>query len=204
MSDTDSSDDSDQGHRSWIDMYLDQPFGDWFCRVTSNFASDGFNTFGLSVDPAHAKSAFSLLLGSDNVSSDSFDSDSEDEIEKCTEEIFCLIHARYIFTSDGLHEMKRKYQDGVFGRCPRYLCGGQNVLPIGLSDRPGVDTVKVYCPCCRQIYEADEAHAGIDGAFFSKSFPHYLLMVMSQGRGERGHTKDTTGGSLVLSHGRRK
>ena len=204
MSDTDSSDDSDQDSKSWIDTYLEQPFGDWFCHVPSNFAGNGFNTFGIGVDQAHAKSAFNILLGSDGNSSDSFDSDSEDEIEECTVKIFCLIHARYIFTTDGLNEMRRKYQDGVFGSCPRYSCNGQNLLPVGMSDKPGVDFVKVYCPCCKQIYEADDVHSCIDGAFFSKSFPHYLLMVMNQLKNEKNHTIDTTGGNHMHAIGMKK
>ncbi|KAH0789914.1 Casein kinase II regulatory subunit family protein [Histomonas meleagridis] len=179
MTDTDSSDAS--GERgSWIDSYLEQSFGDWFCNIPLSFAGDGFNTFGIAIDQARAKSAFHHLLGSDSDSSDSFDSDSEEEIERCTEKIFGLIHSRYIFTADGLNEMKKKYQDGVFGYCPRFYCNKQNLLPLGLTDHPGVATVKLYCPNCKQIYEADDVHSKIDGAFFTKSFAHYFLLEMNQ------------------------
>ncbi|OHT02307.1 Casein kinase II regulatory subunit family protein [Tritrichomonas foetus] len=179
MTDTESSDDSEKLHKSWIASFLEQPSSDWFAEVPESFASDGFNTYGLSVDQSYAKSAFIQLLGSGQDSSDdSFDSDSEDEIEKTTEKIFGLIHSRYIFTPDGVHQMYLKYKCGIFGNCPRYKCGQQHLLPVGLSDHPGKETVKLYCPSCKQLYEADEMHQDLDGAFFSKSFPHYLLNEM--------------------------
>jgi casein kinase II subunit beta len=183
MTDTDSSDDSGKLRTSWLDSFLDQPSSDWFCRVPISFARDGFNTYGLRIDQSHAKRAFSQLLGastSQDESSDSFDSDSEDEIEKCTELIFGLVHARYIFTTEGITEMYRKWQAGTFGTCPRCSCQNEHLLPVGMTDRPGVDTVKLYCAKCRQIYEADEHHAALDGAYFSKSFPHYFLMEVKQ------------------------
>lgn len=180
MTDTDSTDDSDKLHKSWIDSFLEQPSSDWFCRVPASFAGDSFNTYGLRIDQNYAKTAMLQLIGSDDNSdsNDSFDSDSEDEIEKTTENIFGLVHSRYIFTPDGLNQMYKKYVNGVFGVCPRYKCNGQHLLPVGLSDRPAVDTVKRYCPNCKQLYEADKTHQHLDGAYFSRSFPHYLLMEM--------------------------
>jgi casein kinase II subunit beta len=180
MTDTDSSEDIHKLRRSWLDSFLEQPSSDWFCRVPIAFASDGFNTYGLRIEQAHVKSAFHQLLGSTGDDSDSFDSDSEDEVEKCTESIFGLIHARYIFTVEGLAEMHEKWRAGAFGECQRCLCQNEHLLPVGMTDRPGVDTVKLYCPKCRQLYEADEQHAMLDGAYFSKSFPHYFLLEVKR------------------------
>jgi len=182
MTDSDSSDDASRVRKSWIDSFLEQPASDWFCRVPAAFALDGFNTFGLRIDQQHAKSAFSLLTSAVHVSedSDSYDSDSEEAIEKCTEVMFGLVHARYIYTPEGLADMNKKYQQGVFGTCPRYYCSDQHLLPAGLTDRPNVDTVKLYCPKCRQMYEADEQHRNLDGAFFTRSFPHYFLMELKE------------------------
>ena len=176
MTDTDSSDDSVKHHKSWIASFLEQPSSDWFCDVPVSFANDSFNTYGLRIDQNYAKSAFMQLLGSETESS--FDSDSEDEIEKTTENIFGLVHARYIFTPEGLQKMYMKYVNGVFGTCPRYKCSGHHLLPVGISDLPGVDTVKLYCSNCKQIYEADPQHRHLDGAYFTKSFPHYLFMEL--------------------------
>lgn len=182
MTDTDSSDDMQKLHKSWVDSFLEQPASDWFCRIPQSFMSDGFNTCGLCVEQSHAKTAFNQLLemDSDEDSSTSFDSDSEEEIEKCTEVIFGLIHARYIFTNEGVREMAKKYDDGVFGTCPRILCNGQHLLPIGLTDHPGLEKVKRFCPCCGQLYRADDAHGDLDGAYFTKSFPHYFLLELKR------------------------
>ena len=125
-------------------------------------------------------SSFKQLLGNLDDSSDSFDSDSEDEIEKVTEQLYGLIHARYIFTQEGINEMTKKFTEGVFGICPRYSCQGTHLVPIAMSDKPNVDTVKTYCYRCKQIYETDPAHATLDGAYFTKSFAHYFLLELRE------------------------
>ena len=182
MTDTDSSDDSQKLRKSWIDWFLEQPSSDWFCRLPKSFTSDAFNTSGLNIEQNHAKSALNQLLdmGSGESDSESFDSDSEDEIERCTEVIFGLLHARYIFTAEGVKEMTKKYEDGVFGCCPRFLCNGQHLLPVGMTDHPGIQTVKRYCPSCKQLYQADHNHSTLDGAYFTKSFPHFLLLELKR------------------------
>lgn len=178
MTDTDSSGDSINMKRSWIEVFLEQPSSDWFCNIPVSYASDGFNTFGLEVDHEHAKKAFIQLVGTYEESDDSFDSDSEDEIEKCTEMIFGMIHSRYIFTPEGIKEMYQKYKNGVFGSCLRYKCHQCKLLPVGLSDSPNISNVKLYCPSCQQIYEPDEKHSHLDGAYFTCSFPHYFLLEL--------------------------
>jgi len=176
LSDTESSDSSDARKKLWIDAFFEQPYSDWFVKIPQSFTKDSFNTYGIKVDDVHAKFAYKQLSGFMDTSDDSFDSDSEDAIEKCTEVIYGLIHARYIFTPEGLYEMRQKYKNGVFGQCPRFLCKKQNLLPIGIYDKVGMENAKTYCPCCQQIYEPDSKHSSIDGAYFSKSFPHYFLL----------------------------
>jgi casein kinase II subunit beta len=178
ISDTDDDNNSEKSNHSWIDSFLEQPESNWFCRIPTSYINDTFNTYGLCLDAPHRKSAFSQLLGNADNSSDSFDSDSEDEIEKATEQLYGLIHARYIFTAEGVAEMTKKFNEGVFGKCPRYECHESHLIPIGLTDRPNVETVKSYCFCCKQVYEVDPAYSTLDGAYFTKSFPHYFLMEL--------------------------
>ena len=181
VTDSDSSSDSSQRlHKSWLDLFFEQPSSTWFARVPEAFTADGFNTSGLLVDPTHAKSALNQLLevDSDDESYSSFDSDSEDEVEQCTQIMFGLLHARYIFSAEGIRVMIAKYLEGQFGKCPRVRCKGAHLLPIGLTDKPGVEGVKRFCPCCKQIYKADPIHEAIDGAYFGTSFPHYLLLEL--------------------------
>jgi len=61
--------------------------------------------------------------------------------------LYGLIHARYILTSHGLSAMHKKYQQACFGKCPRFLCASQSVVPV----RVGPCAAHVSSPrsCCR-------------------------------------------------------
>ena len=69
-------------------------------------------------------------------------------------DLYGLIHARFILTSEGLQMMKDKYSKNEFGVCPRILCNRQSVLPIGKYEDLSIARVKVYCPKCKDIYES--------------------------------------------------
>ena len=69
-------------------------------------------------------------------------------------------------------------------------CVGQPVLPVGLKDEMGADTVKIFCPKCQCVYHpppvrSRSSHhggagaAGVDGAAFGTTFPHLFLMTFS-------------------------
>lgn len=74
-----------------------------------------------------------------------------------------------------------KYKKADFGRCPRVLCYGQPLLPVGLSDTAYQKAVKLYCPRCEDIYSPKSSrHGTIDGAYFGSTFPHMLFMVHPQ------------------------
>jgi len=48
---------------------------------------------------------------------------------------------------------------------------GCNVVPCGRSDLPGIDTVKLYCPNCNDIYSPPSSRfQGVDG--LSILLPH--------------------------------
>ena len=55
------------------------------------------------------------------------------------------------------------------------------MLPIGTSDKPFVDDVKLFCPKCGELYAVPSGAAGayLDGAFFGTTFPHLLLLSMT-------------------------
>jgi len=79
--------------------------------------------------------------------------------------------------------MYNKYAAKDFGTCPLVQCAGQPVLPVGLKDDMGADTVKTYCPKCGQIYHPPPVRgrsgnaSGVDGASFGTTFPHLFLMT---------------------------
>lgn len=101
-----------------------------------------------------------------------------EQIEASARHLYGLIHARFVITSRGLAKMVDKYKKYDFGRCPRVLCYGQPLLPVGLSDVPYQKAVKLYCQRCEDIYSPKSTrHGQIDGAYFGSTFPHMLLMV---------------------------
>ena len=68
-----------------------------------------------------------------------------------------------------------KYEAGVFGSCPRVYCMGCNVVPCGRSDLPGLETVKLFCPNCNDIYvPASSRFQGVDGVLLS-AFADYSV-----------------------------
>jgi Casein kinase II regulatory subunit len=71
-----------------------------------------------------------------------------------------------------------KFKKADFGRCPRVLCHGQPLLPVGLTDTPYEKSVKLYCGRCEDIYSPKSTrHGSVDGAFFGTSFPHMMYLV---------------------------
>ena len=71
-----------------------------------------------------------------------------------------------------------KYNQGVFGKCPRVICESQHLLPMGQHDVPGVSNVKLYCTKCEDIYNPKSSrHNSIDGAYFGTSFHNILFQV---------------------------
>jgi hypothetical protein len=88
--------------------------------------------------------------------------------------IFCSFE---IAKATDAHIQVDKYEGGVFGICPRVYCVGCNVVPCGRSDMPGLDTVKLFCPNCNDIYGPPSSRflsidGGLSNIVFSLS-SHY-------------------------------
>lgn len=57
-----------------------------------------------------------------------------------------------------------KFEQSSFGGCPRVFCHGQPVIPCGRTDTPGLDTVKLFCPNCQDIYGPPSSkYSSVDG-----------------------------------------
>lgn len=92
-------------------------------------------------------------------------------IESSAELLYGLIHQRYICSRAGIQQMAEKYELSHFGNCPRTACEQARTLPVGLSDIPGEDTVKLYCPSCMDVYTPPNSRfQTVDGAFFGRTF----------------------------------
>jgi casein kinase II subunit beta len=166
---------SKQGEPTWQEWFLSLRGNEYFCEVEDEFILDRFNLTGIGHDIPQFKKAYELITGAYE---EIDDSETRMIIEKSARHTFGLIHARYILTSAGLENMLRKYQASDFGHCPRVLCRGCKLLPLGVSDLPGVEGVKLFCPHCEDVYGPKSArHSGIDGAYFGTTFAHLFIQT---------------------------
>ncbi|KKA27614.1 hypothetical protein TD95_001747 [Thielaviopsis punctulata] len=102
-------------------------------------------------------------------------------IESSAETLYGLIHQRYICSRPGMQQMSEKYDLGHFGYCPRTNCEMARTLPVGLSDIPGEDTVKLFCPSCLDVYVPPNSRfQTVDGAFFGRTFGALFLLTFPE------------------------
>lgn len=99
-------------------------------------------------------------------------------IESSAEMLYGLIHQRFICSRAGIQQMSEKYELGHFGACPRTNCEQARTLPVGLSDIPGEETVKLFCPACLDVYVPPNSRfQTVDGAFFGRTFGALFLLT---------------------------
>ncbi|KAF2764632.1 hypothetical protein EJ03DRAFT_301652, partial [Teratosphaeria nubilosa] len=102
-------------------------------------------------------------------------------IESSAEMLYGLIHQRFITSRPGIQQMAEKYELGHFGHCPRVYCYGAKVLPVGCSDIPGQETVKLFCPSCLDVYTPPNSRfQTVDGAFFGTTFGCLFFMTFPE------------------------
>lgn len=162
---------------SWISWFISIRGNDFFCEVEESFVQDDFNLTGLSTQVPYYDYALDMILDVD-IPLDKLSEEQHEIVETAAEVLYGLIHARYILTTAGMNRMYDKYQNVDFGRCPRSLCQGQAVLPVGLSDITREFSVEVFCPRCHETYHPRSSkHANLDGAYFGTTFCHLLLVT---------------------------
>ncbi|CAG8456022.1 7776_t:CDS:2 [Ambispora leptoticha] len=174
---TDSSNDSGTESLTWISWFCSLTGHDYFAEVAEDFIEDDFNLTGLNSMVPFYKEALEMIL----------DVEPEEEtpkvpdvsiVESSAELLYGLIHQRYIITRQGLQQMVEKYESSHFGTCPRYHCQMCPVVPCGQNDIPSVETVKLFCPNCLDLYTPPSSrYHNIDGAYFGTTFPHLLFQL---------------------------
>lgn len=97
-----------------------------------------------------------------------FDGTDLESIKASCKLLYGLLHARYILTEDGIRDLVPKIRRGLYGTCPRVSCKHEHLIPCGIDNDIGVDTVKLYCPSCHDMYNSN---SDIDGAFFGPDLP---------------------------------
>lgn len=164
---------------SWIPWFCSLKGNEFFCEVDESYAQDGFNLTGLNQLVPYYDYALDMIV--DIEPQEMLSDDQQEVVENTAENLFGLIHARFILTNRGLHAMLDKYRQCHFGRCPRFLCHGQPCLPVGLHDTTNQESVKLYCPRCEDIYSCRSSrHDHIDGAYFGTTFAHLFFLTFPE------------------------
>ena len=193
---------------TWISNFCNMIGHEYFAEVAEDFIEDDFNLTGLQSQVPLYKEALEMILDVEpDDEEDDEDEEEEDEdedmggtydyrgvggndrrhfrmssdasvIESSAELLYGLIHQRYITSRPGIQQMLEKYELGHFGQCPRVLCNGAKVIPVGRTDTPGQDTVKLFCPSCLDVYTPPNSRfQQIDGAFFGTTFGCLFFMT---------------------------
>ncbi|KAK7203537.1 casein kinase II regulatory subunit-domain-containing protein [Myxozyma melibiosi] len=172
---------------------------EYFAEVTEDFIEDDFNLTGLSSLVPYYKEALDMILDFETDPDDAAHLPNIPIIENSADQLYGLIHARFLLTRQGLAVMAEKYDLAHFGSCPRYLCHSTPLLPIGTSDLPSRDTVKLYCPNCTDIYSpAGKEESEVDGAYFGTSFAGLFLKTYTDIPGPLGGLRIPA--STAVSH----
>ncbi|KAK8877959.1 hypothetical protein M9Y10_004722 [Tritrichomonas musculus] len=162
----------------WIDQFLDQPKAKLFIRIDDEFLQNSFNITGLKQKLKYFTPAYELIRR--NTTTSSRGEVDIETIEKEAEVLYGLIHARYLLTRQGMQLMFEKYQRNEFQICPRVYCKGIVCLPYGISEEPGEHSLKMFCPCCNDVYNVtDHELIHVDGAYFGPSWVHMFLQKYS-------------------------
>ncbi len=175
----DDATDSSEYAQMWIDLFLGRKGHEYFCDVDPEYITDRFNLINLQKTVSKFSQVVQYIVDElDDSIVENMSKARLEQLENDARKFYGLIHARYIITVKGLQKMLSKYKDADFGRCSRVYCNFQPLLPVGLHDVPGIDSVKLYCPSCEDLYNPKSSrHSSIDGAYFGTSFPGMFLQA---------------------------
>lgn len=188
--------DPEEDYTPWIQHFCELFGHEYFVPVAQEFIEDDFNLTGLSLQVLYYREALYTILDYQVDTADDDDKKSGSTtnsnkskkdlpnkalLSRSTELLYGLIHARYIVSKPGLTAMASKFERNEFGACPRYYCDGMHLIPVGSTDIPGQETVRLYCPCCNDIYiPSSSRYLNIDGAFFGTTFPGLLVKMFPE------------------------
>ncbi|KAL4809166.1 casein kinase II regulatory subunit-domain-containing protein [Aspergillus unguis] len=199
---------SEGAPESWISSFCQLMGHEFFAEVSEDFIEDDFNLTGLQSQVPMYKEALEMILDVEPEEDEEEEEEEEEEededellgdekppgyrrerrharvasdlsvIESSAELLYGLIHQRYITSRPGIQQMLEKYELQHFGVCPRVYCNGSKVLPVGRSDTPGQETVKLFCPSCQDLYTPPNSRFhSVDGAFFGTTFGCLFFMT---------------------------
>lgn len=146
--------------------------------VPLDFLEDSFNYTDLAALVSNFDGALRYLLYT--YSGEDPDACGDEVLQQEAGLLYGLLHARYVTTEPGLARLKKLVLARRFGSCPREGCRSCPLIPVGVSDTPGVAPVSGYCLGCRDVYAplpvASLGAEDVDGAFYGASLPHLLCL----------------------------
>eukprot|EP00904_Undaria_pinnatifida_P006635 jgi/Undpi1/3100/HiC_scaffold_15.g06474.m1 len=165
---------------SWIQEFCRTPGNEFFAEVPESFIRENMNLIdiGRGVEIPYFKEALGVLLGERriNVRVHGDAGRKASIVQSSAALLYGLIHARFVVSHQGLNVVLKKFSKAGYGRCPRVYCQGQAVLPVGETDRPLQNSVKVFCPRCGDLFFPSPHVRACDGAFWGTTLPHLLLL----------------------------
>ena len=94
---------SDSIDVSWIESFCAERGHEWFCEISISYLQEPSNLVGIQLSKGNVERALSGILDME-LSEDGNDPDNE-ELIASMEELYSLLHAKYICTKEGLAQM---------------------------------------------------------------------------------------------------
>ena len=145
----------------------------YLCPVSPSFYSDDSNLYGICANASELHEFVSYIFKSRSAVSDSFQ--KKRDLEREALDIYTTIHRRYVQSDEGLRVLVNRFKGGDFGKCHCWRCEYTCLLPVGLSHERNVSSVKLFCPCCKEIYNPSAPYDLLDGAFFGREMASLFL-----------------------------
>ncbi|EPZ31625.1 casein kinase II beta subunit [Rozella allomycis CSF55] len=163
-----STSDSDSCDIGWVNSFLNHKGNEYYCEVDQEYILDKFNLAGLPSEVKDFEKAYEIII----------DEAENEELYYSACHLYGLIHSRYIISPKGLSKMQSKFKQATFGKCQRTLCQEFPLLPVGISDAPGMAHVYLYCAKCNDVYSPSHTiYKSIDGCHFGRTFPHFFFLT---------------------------
>jgi casein kinase II subunit beta len=165
--------------KPWIQQFCSQEQYCWYVEVDTDWAGDWFNQYGMSNHFDDFDDAVALICDRRPTNWKNYKDSQIESIHQQALRIYGMLHARWICQPKGMGQMRPKYEAGLFGQCPRFLCSGTNFIPMGTTLALRRHSAKLFCPNCYDIYRPPPGLT-LDGAHFGPAFPHFFLFEFPQ------------------------